>query len=68
MSGADSVGDNGKASADGKEGRARTPMAQTGLWARTEVAGYGYVGMDVSGRYWYVGVDATVGIVWWARS
>jgi hypothetical protein len=41
MLGADSVGDNGKASADGKDGRAQTPMAQTGIWARMEVAGTG---------------------------
>jgi hypothetical protein len=41
MSGTDPVGNNGKASADGKDGRVRTPMAQTGIWARTEVAGTG---------------------------
>jgi hypothetical protein len=41
MSGADHVGDNGKASADGKDGRARTPMVQTGIWAQTEVADTG---------------------------
>jgi hypothetical protein len=41
MSGADPVGDNGKAGADGKDGRARTPIAQTVLWARTEAAGTG---------------------------
>jgi hypothetical protein len=41
MSGADLVGDNGKAGADGKDGRARTPMAQTVLWARTEAASTG---------------------------
>jgi hypothetical protein len=41
MSGADPMGDNGKASADGKNGWARTPMAQTGIWAWTEVAGTG---------------------------
>jgi hypothetical protein len=35
------VGDNGKASADGKDGQARTPMAQTGIWARTKVVGTG---------------------------
>jgi hypothetical protein len=41
MSGADPVGDNGKAGVDGKDGQARTPMAQTVLWARTEAAGTG---------------------------
>jgi hypothetical protein len=41
MSGADPVGDNGKAGADGKDGRARTPMVQTIMWARTEAAGTG---------------------------
>jgi hypothetical protein len=41
MSGADPVGDNGKASADGKDGRAWKPMAQTILWVRTEAAGTG---------------------------
>jgi hypothetical protein len=41
MSGADLVGDNGKAGADGKDGRARTRIAQTVLWARTEAAGTG---------------------------
>jgi hypothetical protein len=39
MSGADLVGDNGKAGANGKDGRARTPMAQTSMWAWTAVAG-----------------------------
>jgi hypothetical protein len=33
MSGADPVADNGKAGTDGKDGRARTPIAQTALWA-----------------------------------
>jgi hypothetical protein len=41
MSGADLVGNNGKAGADGKDGRAWTLMAQTVLWARTEAAGTG---------------------------
>jgi hypothetical protein len=41
MLGVDPVGDNGKAGADGKDGRARTPMAQTVLWAQTEAAGTG---------------------------
>jgi hypothetical protein len=41
MSGADPVGDNGKVSADGKDGRARTPMAQTGMWVRTFRVGTG---------------------------
>jgi hypothetical protein len=35
------VGDNGTAGTDGKDGRARTPMAQTGMWARMAVAGTG---------------------------
>jgi hypothetical protein len=41
MSSTDPVGDNGKASADGKDGQARTPMVQTGIWAWTAVAGTG---------------------------
>jgi hypothetical protein len=41
MSGVDPVGDNGKAGADGKDGRARTRIAQMILWARTEAAGTG---------------------------
>jgi hypothetical protein len=41
MSGADPMGDNGKAGADRKDGFARTPMVQTGMWARTAVAGTG---------------------------
>jgi hypothetical protein len=41
MSSADPVGDNGKAGADGIDGRAWTPMAQTGMWTRTEGAGMG---------------------------
>jgi hypothetical protein len=41
MSGADPVGDNGKTSADGKDGRAQPPMAQTDIWSWTAVAGTG---------------------------
>jgi hypothetical protein len=41
MSGADPMGDNGKAGVDVKDGRARMLMAQTGMWARTAVASTG---------------------------
>jgi hypothetical protein len=35
------VGNNGKAGTDGKDGRARTPMVQTGMWVRMAVASTG---------------------------
>jgi hypothetical protein len=35
------MGDNEKAGADRKDGRARTSMAQTGMWAWTAMAGTG---------------------------
>ena len=41
MSGTDPVGDNGTVGADGKDGRARTEVADTGMWARTFRAGTG---------------------------
>jgi hypothetical protein len=41
MSSTDPVGDNGKASADGKDGQARTAVAGTGMWAQTFRAGTG---------------------------
>jgi hypothetical protein len=41
MLGTDLVGDNGKAGADGKDGRAWMLMAQTGMWARMAMAGTG---------------------------
>jgi hypothetical protein len=37
----DPMDDNGKAGAGGKDGLAQMPMAQTGMWAWTAVAGMG---------------------------
>jgi hypothetical protein len=54
------VGDNGKASADGKDGRARTPMAQTGIWARTAVAGTG-----MWARTFRAGTGMWARTLWW---
>jgi hypothetical protein len=56
MSGADPMGDNRKASADGKNGWARTPMAQMGIWMRTAVVGTG-----MSAQTFWVGTSM------WAR-
>jgi hypothetical protein len=67
MSGADPVGDNEKAGADGKDGRAQTPIAQTILWAWTEAAGTGMWARTFR-QYSYVGADATAGIVMRART
>ena len=41
MSGADPMGDNRTAGADGTDGRARTEVADTGMWARTFRVGTG---------------------------
>jgi hypothetical protein len=56
MSGTDPVGDNGKAGADGKNGRARMPIAQMVLWARMEATGTGMWARTLR-RYSYAGAN-----------
>jgi hypothetical protein len=56
MSGADPVGDSGKAGTDGRtDGRGRG-------------CANGSVGADGSSRYGYVGTDVSGSIVMWART